>query len=141
MENKQAHTPEVCHRITWAIIVDTRSFFDDIKLAEDFLEHGKYMQLPASTLGGDFMSVKDSIKIQRHNFPLEWSTPEPQHGPPGPYYPGRSGISNFNPFHPRQVCRYLHPAHGNNLHPNHPLSPTTGDRQISMTSAIQKLQR
>jgi hypothetical protein len=34
MQNKQAYTPEVCRRITWAIIVDTQSFFDDIKLAE-----------------------------------------------------------------------------------------------------------
>ncbi len=39
MQNKQAYTPEVCRRITWAIIVDTRSFFDDIKLMEDFLEY------------------------------------------------------------------------------------------------------
>ena len=57
MQIKQAYVPEVCRRITWAIIVDTRSFFDDIKLAEDFLEHGDYMQFPASTLvEGDFMS-------------------------------------------------------------------------------------
>jgi hypothetical protein len=91
MQNKQAYTPEVCHRIMWAIIVDTRSFFDDIKLAEDFLEHGKYMHFPASTLEGDFRFVKHSIKIQWHNFPLELATPEPQYGPPGPYYPAKSG--------------------------------------------------
>jgi hypothetical protein len=30
MQNKQTFTPEVCHRITWAIIVDPGSFFDDI---------------------------------------------------------------------------------------------------------------
>jgi hypothetical protein len=77
MQNKQAYTPEECRRITWAIIVDTRSFFDDIKLAEDFLEHGDYMQFPASTLEGDFMSIKHCIKIQQHNFPPEWGTPEP----------------------------------------------------------------
>ena len=63
MQNKQAYTPEVCCRITWAIIVDTRSFFDNIKLAEDFLEQGDYMQLPASTLEGNFMSIKHGIKI------------------------------------------------------------------------------
>ncbi len=38
MQNKLAFTPEVCRCIRWAIIVDTRSFFDDIKLADDFLE-------------------------------------------------------------------------------------------------------
>ncbi len=31
MQNKLAFTLEVCRRITWAIIVNTRSFFDDIK--------------------------------------------------------------------------------------------------------------
>ncbi len=38
MQNKQAYTPEVVRRIIWAIIVDTRSFFGDIKLAEDFID-------------------------------------------------------------------------------------------------------
>jgi hypothetical protein len=71
MQNKQGYTPEVCHRITWAIIVDTRSFFNDIKLAEDFLEHGEYMHFPASTLEGDFMAVKHGIKIRWHNFSLK----------------------------------------------------------------------
>jgi hypothetical protein len=55
MQSKQANTPEVCHRLTWAIIVDTWSFFDGIKLAEVFLEHGEYMHFPASMLEGDFM--------------------------------------------------------------------------------------
>jgi hypothetical protein len=50
MQNKSAYTPEVCRRITWAIIVDSRSFFDDIKLAEDFMEAGQHMQFPVSTL-------------------------------------------------------------------------------------------
>jgi hypothetical protein len=95
MQNKQAYTPKVCHRITWAIIVDTRSFFDDIKLAEDFLEHGECMHFSASMLEGDFMAVKHGIKIQRHNFPLEWATPKPQYGPPGPYYLVKSGGSGY----------------------------------------------
>ncbi len=30
MQNKQVYTPEVCPRITWAIIVDMRSFFDGV---------------------------------------------------------------------------------------------------------------
>mgnify|MGYP000073351160 CR=1 FL=1 len=34
MQNKQAYSPEVVRCIIWAIIVDTRSYFDDIKLAE-----------------------------------------------------------------------------------------------------------
>ena len=98
MQNKQAYTLEVCRRITWAIIVNTRLFFDDIKLAEDFFEHENYMQFPASTLEGDFMSIKHSIKIQRHNFPVEWGTSEPQYTPPSPLLPWqdrRRGLPTF----------------------------------------------
>jgi hypothetical protein len=80
MQNKQVYTPEVVQCIIWAIIIDTRSFFDDIKLADDFLKQGDYIQFPASMLEGDYMSIKHGIKIQRHNFPPEWVSPEPQTG-------------------------------------------------------------
>ena len=89
MQNKQAYTPEVCRRITWAIIVDTRLFSDNIKLAEDFIKHRDYLQFPVSTLEGDLMSITHGIKIERHNFLLEWVTPEPKYAPQGPYYPGK----------------------------------------------------
>ena len=85
-QNKLAYTPEVCRRITWAIIVDTRSFFNDIKLADDFLS-GQRLQMPVSTLDGDYMAIKHGIKIERHNFPLEWGAPGPsaaeRYQPPG----------------------------------------------------------
>jgi hypothetical protein len=90
MQNKQAYTPEVVRRIVWAIIVDTRSYFDDIKLAEDFMEQGEHLQFPVSTLEGDFIAIKHGIQIQRHNFPAEWSAPEPYKGP-SPYYPMKGG--------------------------------------------------
>jgi hypothetical protein len=90
MQHKNAYTPEVVRRIVWAIIVDTRSFFDDIKLADDFVEHGAYMHFPASTLEGDYMSIKHGIKIQRHNFPMEWMTPD-LHPGGAMYFHGKSG--------------------------------------------------
>ena len=62
MQNKQANTPEVVRRIVWAIIVDTRSYFDNIKLAEDFMEQGQYLQYPVSTLEGDFVAIKHGSK-------------------------------------------------------------------------------
>ena len=89
MQNKQAYTPEVVSRIIWVIIVDTRSFFDDIKLSEDFLEQGHSMQFPASTLEGDLMSIEHGIKLQWHNFPQEWTAPDVQ--PRQQYYPGKGG--------------------------------------------------
>jgi len=91
MQNKQAYTPKVCRRITWAIIVYIRSFFDDIKLAEDFIKHGDYLQFPVSTLEGDPMSIKHGIKIQRHNF-----------APPGMGDAGTS-ICPSSPLLPRQA--------------------------------------
>jgi hypothetical protein len=42
-----------------------------------------------------------------------------------------------NPFYPRQVHKYLHPARGHSLRQNHPPSLSTGDRQISTASAPQ----
>ena len=96
MQNKQAYSPEVVRRIIWAIIVDTRSYFDDIKLADDFLEQGQYLQFPVSTLEGDFMAIKHGIKIQRHNFPSEWATPDPYQGHSG-YYPGKGGGGGYVP--------------------------------------------
>ena len=94
MQNKQAYTPEVVRRIVWAIIVDTRSYFDDIKLAEDFMEQGQHLQFPVSTLEGDFIAIKHGIQIQRHNFPAEWSAPEPYKGPLS-YYPMKGGGGGY----------------------------------------------
>jgi hypothetical protein len=51
------------------------------------------MRLPASMLEGDYMSIKHGIKIQRHSFPPEWMTPDPQPGPP--YYPGKGGRGGY----------------------------------------------
>jgi len=66
-------------------------------LAEDFIEHGDYLQFPVSTLEGDLMSIKHRIKIERHNFPLEWVTPEPKYAPQAPYYPGKPGGGGYQP--------------------------------------------
>jgi hypothetical protein len=90
---------EVCHRIIWAIIVDTRLFFDDIKLAEDFLEQGQSMMFPASTLEGEYLSIKHGIIIHCHNFPQDWETPAPQ-VLQGGYYPRKGGGGGYQPLQP-----------------------------------------
>jgi hypothetical protein len=46
------------------------------------------------------MSIKHGIKIQRHNFPSERGTPEPQYGPPIPYHLGKSGGGGYQPLSP-----------------------------------------
>jgi hypothetical protein len=78
--------------------VDTRSYFDDIKLAEDFMEQGQHLQFPVSTLEGDFIAIKHGIQIQRHNIPAEWATPEPYKGPLS-YYPMKGGGGVAINFH------------------------------------------
>jgi hypothetical protein len=54
MQNKQAYTPEVVRRIVWAIIVDTRAYFDNIKLAEDFFRTGTISPIPCIYARGGF---------------------------------------------------------------------------------------
>jgi hypothetical protein len=91
MQNKLMFNPEVCRCITWAIIFDTQSFFDGIKLTDDFFEQGCYMQLLASTLEGDYTAIKHGInmKIEHHNLPPEWKMLEPHYECIGGYQQGR----------------------------------------------------
>ena len=92
-QNKIAYTPEVCKRIVWAVIVDTRQFFDDIKLQDDFINHrGSNFPYPVSMLQGEYMNIKFGNPIQRHNFPREWMTgTREQQGPQGGYQDGHQG--------------------------------------------------
>ena len=54
MQNRAAYTLEVYRCITWAIIVDTSTFFDDIKLDDNFIQQGHYLKFPVSTLDADY---------------------------------------------------------------------------------------
>ncbi len=137
MQNKQAYTPEVVHRIIWAIIVDTRLFFDDIKLTEDFIDQGHYMQFPASTLEGDLMSIKHGIKLQRHNFTHEWAAPDVQPGPQ--YYPEKGGGVAAITFSPVSLAALR--AHGPSILqlPHQMRHRTTGGLWALLTNAIQRL--
>ena len=119
--------------------MDTRSFFDDIKLAEDFIDQGHYMQFPASTLEGDLMSIKHGIKLQRHNFPQEWAAPDVQPGPQ--YYQGKVGGSGGYHIPPGSLAALR--AHGPSiLHLPHKICHrTTGGLRVLLTTATQRLVR
>ncbi len=69
-QHEVAYTPEVCRRITWVIIVDTRTYFDDIKLADAFLNDRQILFL-VSTLEGDYVTIRHRNKIHCHNYPTE----------------------------------------------------------------------
>jgi hypothetical protein len=92
-QNKAAYTQEVCRRILWAIFVDTRQYFDEVKLADDFIRYrGSDLKFPVSTLQGEYMNIKFGIPIQRYNFPKEWMTVTREHqGPQGNYQGGYQG--------------------------------------------------
>ena len=62
------------------------------------MAYDNYMQFPVSTLEGDLMSIKHGIKLQRHNFPHEWTAPDIQPGPQ--YYPGKGGGATAITFLP-----------------------------------------
>jgi hypothetical protein len=56
------------------------------------------MQFPAFTLEGNYMVIKHSIKIERHNFPQEWKMPESYHERLGGYQQGKGGGGGNHPL-------------------------------------------
>ena len=68
----QAHyTAEHCRRITWAIIDDGQSYFDNVKTTLDFTA-GTPIAFPQSFLVDIIRNVRYGIMVERANFPDEW---------------------------------------------------------------------
>jgi hypothetical protein len=64
-------TAEHCRRITWAIIDDGRSYFDNVKTTLDF-SSGASVVFPQSFLVDIIRNVRYGILVKRANFPNEW---------------------------------------------------------------------
>jgi hypothetical protein len=58
------------------------------------------MQFLASTLEGDYMAIKHSIKIERHYFPQEKEMLEPHYEHLRGYQQGKGGGGSFQPQFP-----------------------------------------
>ena len=76
---RQAYTAEVCHRISWAIIDDGRSFFSTVLIQQDFEGQGPIF--PESLLDAILVDVRYANPIMRASFPHEW---KPKANPPVP---------------------------------------------------------
>ena len=71
MAIKSHFTAEHCRRITWAIIDDGRSYFDNVKTTLDFTS-GAGVVFPQSYLVDIVRNVRYGIPVERANFPSEW---------------------------------------------------------------------
>jgi hypothetical protein len=71
MAIKSHFTAEHCRRITWAIIDDGRSYFDNVKTTLDF-GPGASIVFPQSFLLDIIRNVRYGILVERANFPNEW---------------------------------------------------------------------
>jgi hypothetical protein len=69
-----AYTKEVCARITWAIIDDSRSFFGRNPVASDFAP-GLTFQFSVSCLDSITDAVQNALPVQWATFPRQWMTP------------------------------------------------------------------
>jgi len=67
----QKFSPEICHRISWAIIDDGRSFFNTVLTQQDFDGCGA-LPFPQSFLAGVLENVRFCNPIQRGDFLTEW---------------------------------------------------------------------
>jgi hypothetical protein len=71
MAIKLHFTAEHCRRITWAIIDDGRSYFDNVKMTLDF-STGASIAFPQSFLVDIIRNVRYGILVERANLPEEW---------------------------------------------------------------------
>ena len=71
MALKNHFTPEHCCRITWAILDDGRSYFDNVKTTLDFT-NGTSINFPQSFLVNILKNVRYGTMVERANFPEEW---------------------------------------------------------------------
>jgi hypothetical protein len=71
MAIKSHFTAEHCRRITWAMIDDGRSYFDNVKTTLDF-STGTSIAFPQSFLVDIIRNVRYGILVERANFREEW---------------------------------------------------------------------
>ncbi len=117
MAIKAHFTAEHCHRITWAIIDDGRSYFDNVKTMLDFTTRTA-VAFPQSFLVDIIRNVRYGILVERANFPDKWLSkkrtiaPDQQQGQPAPRTQGIAspGIRGND----RQTQR--HPGRGYDQH-------------------------
>ncbi len=73
---RQAYTPDICYRISWAIIDNGRSFFSTVMIQNDFTQPGAFF--PKSLIDSILPDVRYANQIMRANYPTEWQPQKAQ---------------------------------------------------------------
>ena len=68
---RDSFTPDVCRRITWAILTDGRSFFNTV-LVEAQFRRNKHFKWPTSLIHKIIDKVRFSLPIVRPMYPTTW---------------------------------------------------------------------
>ena len=68
---KASFTAKNCRRITWAILDDGRTFFDDVKTLINFTQ-GTDMVFPQSYLIDILNNIRYAVPVERASFPDKW---------------------------------------------------------------------
>jgi hypothetical protein len=85
---RESFTADVCHRITWAILSDGRSFFNTL-LVEAQFRWGKRFKWPTSFIHKITDDVQFAKTIEWPFYPMEWLIPTT--GGPSPAGSGEAG--------------------------------------------------
>ena len=72
---RQAYSADICHRISWAIIDDGRSYFSTVMIQQDFA--AATVTFPVSLLDSILPEVRYANQIMRANYPKEWQPMQP----------------------------------------------------------------
>lgn len=73
---RQAYTADICHRISWAIIDEGRSFFSTVMIQQDFAK--PTIVFPVTLLDSILPEVRYANQIMRASFPKEWNSIAPR---------------------------------------------------------------
>jgi hypothetical protein len=71
---REAFTPDICRRITWAILTDGRSFFNTV-LVESQFKNNERFKWPTSLIHKVTDDVRFAKAIDRPMYPTEWIIP------------------------------------------------------------------
>ncbi len=73
---RNSFTPDVCRRVTWAILTDGRSYFNTVLIEEQFRRNERF-KWPTSLIHKIIDEVRFAQPIFRPMYPTEWQIATP----------------------------------------------------------------
>ena len=68
---QESFTPDVCRRITWAILTDGRSFFNTVLVESQFRQQQRF-KWPTSLIHKTVNNIRYAKTIHSSMYPMEW---------------------------------------------------------------------